>query len=74
MRRIQYRSGHVARASSTRLPFRTDDAVSMVALYYYSASHAIYAETPKRTTMYVSRPNDGIDKAGKRGNSASRST
>ncbi|MET0382564.1 MAG: 2OG-Fe(II) oxygenase [Burkholderiaceae bacterium] len=35
-----------------------------IALYYYSASRAIYNETPKRSTMYVSRPNDSArDKA-----------
>jgi len=35
-----------------------------MALYYYSASQSIYGETPKRTTMYVSRPNDSAqDKA-----------
>lgn len=32
-----------------------------MALYYYSASRAIYEETPKRTTMYVSRPNDSAE-------------
>jgi hypothetical protein len=29
-----------------------------MALYYYSASRAIYEETPTRSTMYVSRPGD----------------
>ena len=35
-----------------------------MALYYYSASHHIYSETPKRSTMYVARPTDSSkDKA-----------
>lgn len=29
-----------------------------LALYYYSASHAIYEETPNVSTMYMSRPSD----------------
>lgn len=35
-----------------------------LALYYYSASRAIYEETPSRSTMYVARPGDSSkDKA-----------
>jgi len=47
-------------------PLETPDGVTRksMALYYYSASHHIYNETPKRSTMYVSRPNDSAkDKA-----------
>ena len=29
-----------------------------IALYYYTASKAIYEEVPSNTTMYVSRPNE----------------
>ena len=29
-----------------------------IALYYYTASRQVYEETPQRSTMYVTRPND----------------
>jgi hypothetical protein len=32
-----------------------------IALYYYTASRAIYDEVPNRSTMYAARPQDGAD-------------
>lgn len=41
-------------------PLTTPDGVlrRSVALYYYTASKAIYEEVPNRSTMYVARPGD----------------
>ena len=42
-------------------PLTTPDGVlrRSLALYYYTASKAIYEELPNRSTMYVARPGDG---------------
>ena len=42
-------------------PLATPEGVlrRSVALYYYTASKAIYEEVPNRSTMYVARPRDG---------------
>jgi hypothetical protein len=44
-------------------PLLTPDGVTRksIALYYYTASKAVYAETPKRSTMYVARPTDSAE-------------
>ena len=41
-------------------PLTTPDGVlrRSLALYYYTASKAIYEEVPNRSTMYVARPDD----------------
>ncbi|MEP7303676.1 MAG: 2OG-Fe(II) oxygenase [Caldimonas sp.] len=42
-------------------PLATPEGVlrRSLALYYYTASRAIYEEVPNRSTMYVARPGDG---------------
>ena len=47
-------------------PLEVPDGISRksIALYYYTASRRVYEETPRRSTMYVARPNDSAkDKA-----------
>lgn len=41
-------------------PLTTPDGVlrRSVALYYYTASKAVYEEVPNRSTMYAARPGD----------------
>jgi len=41
-------------------PLKTPEGVKRrsIALYYYTASRAVYEETPNRSTMYVARPGD----------------
>ena len=44
-------------------PLTTPDGVlrRSVALYYYTASRAIYDEVPNRSTMYAARPQDSAE-------------
>jgi 2OG-Fe(II) oxygenase superfamily len=44
-------------------PLTTPDGVlrRSLALYYYTASKAVYDEVPNRSTMYAARPGDGAD-------------
>jgi hypothetical protein len=44
-------------------PLATPDHVRRrsIALYYYTASRAIYDEVPNRSTMYAARPNDSAE-------------
>jgi 2OG-Fe(II) oxygenase superfamily len=44
-------------------PLTTPEGVlrRSVALYYYTASRAVYEEVPNRSTMYVARPGDDAD-------------
>jgi 2OG-Fe(II) oxygenase superfamily len=44
-------------------PLTTPDGLlrRSVALYYYTASKAVYDEIPNRSTMYAARPGDSVD-------------
>lgn len=44
-------------------PLTTPDGVlrRSIALYYYTASRAIYEEVPNHSTMYAARPGDNAD-------------
>ena len=44
-------------------PLTTPDGVlrRSVALYYYTASKAVYEEVPNRSTMYAARPQDNAE-------------